>query len=311
MQQIFFPTTENTEEGLDRIAERVKQGYSVIIFPEATRSLDGNLKRFHKGAFFVAEKLNLDILPIVIHGTHYALSKDDFLLKDGEITLSFLPRITPNDNSFGNGYSERTKKISRYFKDSFEQLKQQIEQPAYFNEQLRYNYIYKGPVLEWYMRIKVRMEKNYKVFNDLLPRSGTILDIGCGYGFMPYMLHFVSPQRTITAIDYDEHKIATANHCFSKDGTINFICTDITEYPFRKYDAVVMMDILHYLQPAQQKSVIEKSIRSINRVEWLLYAMAIKIWKKGIKAQGEQKFGQQRYWVLTKRLAPCRFYREQ
>ncbi|MEO5594146.1 MAG: 1-acyl-sn-glycerol-3-phosphate acyltransferase, partial [Chitinophagaceae bacterium] len=87
----FFPTTENTEEGLDKIAERVKQGYSVVVFPEATRSLDGHLKRFHKGAFYVAEKLQLDILPILIHGTHYALSKDDFLVKDGEITLSFLP----------------------------------------------------------------------------------------------------------------------------------------------------------------------------------------------------------------------------
>ncbi|HTE13199.1 MAG TPA: 1-acyl-sn-glycerol-3-phosphate acyltransferase [Chitinophagaceae bacterium] len=260
----FFPTTENTEEGLSAIAERVKQGYSVVVFPEATRSLDGNLKRFHKGAFYVAEKLQLDILPILIHGTHYALSKDDFLVKDGEITLSFLPRIKPNDTHFGTGYTERTKKISRYFKTSFDLLKQQIEQPAYFNEQLCYNYIYKGPVLEWYMRIKVKMEKNYQLFNELLPRAGTILDIGCGYGFMPYILHFVSAERIITGIDYDEQKIATANHCFSKDATIHFICADITQYAFDKYDAIVMMDILHYLQPEQQKIVIEKSIRSIN-----------------------------------------------
>ena len=109
------------------------------------------------------------------------------------------------------------KKIGRYFKVSLDELARQIEQPAYFNEQLRYNYIYKGPVLEWYMRIKVRMEKNYQLFNDLLPKQGNILDIGCGYGFMPYMLHFVCPQRVITGIDYDEQKIATANHCFSKN----------------------------------------------------------------------------------------------
>ncbi len=260
----FFPTTENAEEGIAKIAERVNQGYSVVVFPEGTRSLDGSIKRFHKGAFYVAEKLQLDILPVLIHGTSYALSKDDFLLKDGQVTVSFLPRIKVTDASFGNGYAARTKKISRYFKLSFEDLRRQTEQPCYFNEQLHYNYIYKGPVLEWYMRIKVRLEKNYKVFNDLLPRQGKILDIGCGYGFMPYMMHFVCPQRTITGLDYDEQKIATANHCFSKDDNINFVHADILQYPFEKYDAIVMMDILHYLQPGEQKIVIEKCIGSIN-----------------------------------------------
>lgn len=258
----FFPTTENAEEGIDKIAARVKQGYSVVVFPEGTRSLDGKPKRFHKGAFYVAEQLQLDILPILIHGTHYALSKDDFLVKDGEITLKFLPRIQPGDASYGNGYAERTKKISRHFKNEFELLRHEIERPAYFNEQLKYNYIYKGPVLEWYMRIKVRLEKNYQLFHSLLPTTGRILDIGCGYGFMPYMLHFVSPERDMTGLDYDEHKIATANHCFSKDEGIRFISADITTHPLEAYDAIVMMDILHYLQPEQQKIVIEKCIRS-------------------------------------------------
>ena len=259
----FFPTTENTEEGLQKIEERVNQGYSVVVFPEGTRSEDGVMKRFHKGAFFVAEKLGLDILPILIHGTHYTLSKDDFLVKDGTATLSFLPRIKPEDENFGIGYAERTKKIGRYFKASLDELARQTERPAYFNEQLRYNYIYKGPVLEWYMRIKVRMEKNYQLFNDLLPKQGNILDIGCGYGFMPYMLHFVCPQRVITGIDYDEQKIATANHCFSKNSNIRFVHADAVEYPFDVYNAIVMMDILHYLQPDQQKIVIEKCIRHL------------------------------------------------
>lgn len=259
----FFPTTENAEEGMNKLRDRVSKGYSVLVFPEATRTEDGKLKRFHKGAFYVAEKLQLDILPIILHGTSYALSKDDFLLKDGSVTISFLPRIAPTDTSFGNGYAERTKNISRYFKSAFEDLRKKIEQPAYFNEQLRYNYIYKGPVLEWYMRIKVRLEKNYQLFHQLLPEQGTILDIGCGYGFMSYMLHFVSPARDITGIDYDEQKIATANHCFSRDEHIRFFHADVTEFDFGTYDSIVLMDILHYLQPEQQKLVIEKCIRQI------------------------------------------------
>ena len=224
--QIFFLPLKAQKKVLISIKERVEKGYSVVVFPEGTRSEDGVIKRFHKGAFYVAEKLQLDILPILIHGTSYTLSKDDFLVKDGAVTLSFLPRIKPyNDDSFGTGYAARTKNIGRYFKDSFELLRKKIEQPAYFNEQLRYNYIYKGPVLEWYMRIKVRMEKNYQLFHEFLPQTGSILDIGCGYGFMPYMLQFTAPDRHITGIDYDEQKIATANHCFSKNDNHLFCIT--------------------------------------------------------------------------------------
>ena len=102
-----------------------------------------------------------------------------------------------------------------------------------------------------------------ELFHELLPSSGSILDIGCGYGFMPYMLHFASPQRSITGIDYDEQKIATANHNFSKTDAVHFVHANVMEFPFENYDAIVMMDILHYLQPEQQKIVIEKCIRHI------------------------------------------------
>jgi 1-acyl-sn-glycerol-3-phosphate acyltransferase len=256
----FFPTTENAEEGLERIAERVKNGYSVVVFPEGTRSEDGVVKRFHKGAFYVAEKLNLDILPMLIHGTSYTLSKDDFLVKDGTVTVSLLPRIKPGDKQFGEGYAERAKGVGRYFRTELNALAATVEQPAYFREQLIYNYLYKGPVLEWYMRIKTRMEKNYVMFDDLLPRTGKILDIGCGYGFMSYMLHFRSANRQITGLDYDEQKIATANHCFSKHPQLSFVHADVTAFAFEQYNAIVLMDVLHYLEPGQQETVIEKCI---------------------------------------------------
>ena len=46
------------------------------------------------------------------------------------------------------------------------------DNPAFY-EALIQNYIYKGPVVEWYIRIKVKMEKNYRLFNrfDSRPRA--------------------------------------------------------------------------------------------------------------------------------------------
>lgn len=259
----YFPS-EDVEQHIDKIADRMRHGYSLIIFPEGTRSADGTIGRFHKGAFYLAEKLGADILPIIIHGTNYTLTKKDALLKNGQVTLKFLPRIKPEDISFGSGYAERAKGIGRYFRQEFEMLRKEIEQPAYFREKLVYNYIYKGPVLEWYMRVKTKLENNYSIFHELVPLQGRILDIGCGYGFMSYMLSFTSAQRSITGIDYDEKKIETANNCFSKNEMINFVHSDVMAFEFEKYDTIILADMLHYLPPAEQKLVIEKCIRNLN-----------------------------------------------
>ena len=259
----YFPA-EQVDQKMDQIVDRVKHGYSLIVFPEGTRSEDGTVKRFHKGAFYLAEKLGIDILPIMIHGTNYTLTKKDALLKKGQVTLAFLPRISPADEQFGNGYVERAKNIGRYFRSEFGKLRTEIEQPAYFREKLIYNYLYKGPFLEWYMRIKTKLENNYTIFHELVPQQGKILDIGCGYGFMSYMLYFSSTKREITGIDYDEEKIETANHCFSKTTSVNFVHSDILNFNFEKYDAIILADVLHYLQPAEQDQVLEKCITQLN-----------------------------------------------
>ncbi len=259
----YFPA-EQIETDISLVEDRIKNGYSVIIFPEGTRAEDGVIKRFHKGAFYLAEKLQVDILPIMIHGTDYTLTKQDQLLKDGQLTVKFLPRIKPADKTYGNGYVERAKLVGRYFRDEFDLLKKEIEQPKYFREKLIYNYLYKGPFLEWYMRIKTRLEKNYQPFHELVPMQGKVLDIGCGYGFMSYMLAFTSSQRQITGIDYDEDKIDTANHCFSKTDSINFVHSDVMGFAFENYDAIILADMLHYLQPNEQKIVIEKCISHLN-----------------------------------------------
>ncbi|MBS1598046.1 MAG: 1-acyl-sn-glycerol-3-phosphate acyltransferase [Bacteroidetes bacterium] len=260
----FYPIMQGADGSHDLLTDRIKKGYSVVIFPEGTRSQDGTMKRFHKGAFFLAEKLQMDILPVIIHGSGYTMTKNDFLLKDGTITLKFLPRISPGDERFGDGYAERAKKIGRYFRNEFYNLKTSIEQTAYFKEQLIYNYIYKGPVLEWYLRIKLKLENNYQLFHELLPSDGKLLDLGCGYGFMCYMMHFTSPSREITGVDYDEEKIETANNCFGKDERIHFVHADAAEFNFEKYDGIVLSDVLHYLQPLQQKKLIEKCIDNLN-----------------------------------------------
>ncbi len=58
---------------LETAKERIVDGTSVIFFPEGTRSRDGQLKKFKKGAFRMAVDLGLPILPLTVTGTRDVL----------------------------------------------------------------------------------------------------------------------------------------------------------------------------------------------------------------------------------------------
>jgi 2-polyprenyl-3-methyl-5-hydroxy-6-metoxy-1,4-benzoquinol methylase len=125
------------------------------------------------------------------------------------------------------------------------------------------NYLYKGPVLEWYMRVKLKLEKNYEPFNKLVPQKAHILDLGCGYGFLCYMLSFLSDERQLTGVDYDEEKVTVANTCYSGNERIRFFTSDITQFPIAGYDVIIIADVLHYLLPEAQEMVLGKCFNGL------------------------------------------------
>ncbi|MBZ5858880.1 trifunctional MMPL family transporter/lysophospholipid acyltransferase/class I SAM-dependent methyltransferase [Flavihumibacter profundi] len=259
----YFPVSIGVENNLEKLTEKFRQGYSIAIFPEGTRSPDGTIKRFHKGAFFLAEHLKADLLPVLLLGTGHTMGKGDYLLKDGHIIIEVLPRISLDNTSYGTTYAERTKLVSRYFKNIYNQRKESNENGNWFRNDLIANYRYKGPFLEWYIRIKARLENNYQVFLNEVPAKGKLLDLGCGYGPMSYMLHLKHKELDITGVDYDEEKILTASHCFSKDQSIRFLAKDALHFEFDYYDAIIIADMLHYLQHGQQEALLEKCMQHI------------------------------------------------
>ncbi len=281
----YYPVAEGAEDSIEPLRDLVRRGYGIVVFPEGTRSYSDKIHRFHKGAFFIAEQLQLDIIPIIMHGVHYTMQKGDWLLKDGTVTLKILPAVKPDDPSFGNHYAERTKLVSRWFKQQFAAEKEKNEMPRYFKEQLVKGYIYKGPVLEWYCRIKIRMESYYEPFHQLFPRSGRFYDLGCGYGFMTYMLHWAAEGRLFVGVDYDEAKVVTAAHNYkrgkwSKEGQwtrfpeadkedlsfskpISFIHADVMQVALENCNGIIISDVLHYLLPEQQGVLLQKCFEAL------------------------------------------------
>ena len=74
-------------------AQRIKDGASVIIFPEGTRTPDGQLQEFKKGALLIAAKAQVPVVPIAIHGSYQIQPKDRWRINDGSLKLEFLPPI--------------------------------------------------------------------------------------------------------------------------------------------------------------------------------------------------------------------------
>jgi 1-acyl-sn-glycerol-3-phosphate acyltransferase len=72
-------------KSIDLAAAKVREGTSIVIFPEGTRSVDGKLKSFKKGGFFLAIKSGRPVVPVSISGTHEILPKDSFRLRPGAV----------------------------------------------------------------------------------------------------------------------------------------------------------------------------------------------------------------------------------
>jgi 1-acyl-sn-glycerol-3-phosphate acyltransferase len=81
--------------------KHLKNGSSIFVFPEGTRSTTGKLREFKEGAFVLAKRLNVPILPLVINGSKNALPKDSLNFHGrSDVQVTILDPILPD--AFGD-----------------------------------------------------------------------------------------------------------------------------------------------------------------------------------------------------------------
>ena len=84
----YLPAEAGYEELLPKLRDLVGRGYSVMVFPEGTRTHDGHVGRFHKGAFMLADELGLEVMPVFIRGAYNVWPRHESLMRKGEITVT-------------------------------------------------------------------------------------------------------------------------------------------------------------------------------------------------------------------------------
>jgi 1-acyl-sn-glycerol-3-phosphate acyltransferase len=87
-------------ESLEKAIEELRGGQSFLIYPEGTRSPDGRLQEFKKGAVVMAIKAGVPIVPVACSGAHRVMEKRSLEIHPGEILVEFLAPIDAAAYSF-------------------------------------------------------------------------------------------------------------------------------------------------------------------------------------------------------------------
>lgn len=199
------------ERDLDVFRKYVAEGYSIAFFPEGVRNPDSSILRCHKGPFYLAQQLGLDVLPVLLHGVNYLMPIKSFACYKGEINMQIGERITPHSQLWNDNYSVMAQMVHRLMKTEYRKLCDKYETAAYFSSLVKDRYRYKGTELLQEVTRNMKRSNNYSVLIDR-PQPGCVVIKNCGYGEMPLLMALVHNDASIIAVDDDEDKLIVARY---------------------------------------------------------------------------------------------------
>jgi 1-acyl-sn-glycerol-3-phosphate acyltransferase len=91
----------DAKSGIEQACQRLRDGVSVVVFPEGTRSHDGRLLPFKRGGFVMAQRAGATIVPVTIKGSAQRLAKGSWRVRPGTVEI-FIDKVIPNDELKGD-----------------------------------------------------------------------------------------------------------------------------------------------------------------------------------------------------------------
>jgi len=251
------------DQTLQRCRERLAEGASVHFYPEGTRSVDGWVQRFHRGAFELAIELNQEILPIVLCDTVTCVPRDAFWIEPGHAVVRALPRVTPKNFDYSQGSVALMKHCETVVREGLQKQLDELNTPQIVRRKVKRLYRYQGKFVEQFVLWKMKKDPLFTVLDSVVPRVAHVLDLGCGYGIATHWLSCFTDTRTFFGADYDEDKIRTAKQTAPQHSRIKFELGDVLTCDYPACDVVLLLDVLHYWWPEKQQLILEKARRAL------------------------------------------------
>ncbi|MDR0811434.1 MAG: 1-acyl-sn-glycerol-3-phosphate acyltransferase [Paludibacter sp.] len=76
------------KRSIEKAEKKLVNGVSVVIFPEGTRTRDGKMSKFKRGAFRIATDLQLPVLPVTLNGFYNRMSRSTFTVTPGRVKIT-------------------------------------------------------------------------------------------------------------------------------------------------------------------------------------------------------------------------------
>jgi 1-acyl-sn-glycerol-3-phosphate acyltransferase len=102
-------------QAMDSLIQPIENGIPGMIFPEGTRSTDGSLQPFKRGAFLIAKKYNFQLLPVVLEGGQHAMPRGSWKFSHpATFTVSVLDPLDPSDFKNAEAMKERAHQLIKH-----------------------------------------------------------------------------------------------------------------------------------------------------------------------------------------------------
>ena len=251
------------QKTLERCREKLAEGASVHFYPEGTRSRDGFIQRFHRGAFDLAVELNQEILPVVICDSNTAMPRDAYWFEPFHCTVRALPRVTPQNFDYSQGVVALMKHCETLVRDGLQKQLDEVNTPKTVRRKVNRLYRYQGKFVEQFVYWKMRTDPVFTALDAVVPRQAHILDLGCGYGIATHWLATFTDTRTFFGVDYDEDKIRAAQCSAPQHPRIKFELGDVLTCEYPVCDVVLLLDVLHYWTAEKQQGILNRARQAL------------------------------------------------
>lgn len=196
----FFTVTEGSTNIIERLRPLIKEGFSIAIFPEGERpdAVDTGIKRFHKGAFHIADALNLDIVPVYFNGILQIMPKGSALSNGGTMYIEVGQRIKADALRDMGDVSVQTKMLRHHYKEQVTRIHKFVSTIENLIPVVHDRYIYKGRDIETHAKKTLKILTQYsKDIQDISNTFPCLVIDSVAQGELAILLGLMYPEKEI------------------------------------------------------------------------------------------------------------------